>query len=594
MIPLTTVREYDYFKGTKWLPQLGDSKRRDEAPGFLGLDTETYAEDASLLCLSDSQGRTLDGPTDFDKIFRFLTAHGRHTYFCWNLGYDAMIILKHLPFDTLKELRDEGFQGTAGITKVKYLIKKCLVLRRPKKVVHLYDAAQFYNRLSLAEASKTYLGDQKVYDGKYQNKRFPKEIEPEEKEKVVRYCQKDADLCYRLVWLWVQAFHKNFGFYPSRFYSTGYIMHELLKQKQIPFPYYDLIPEEVQKFAYRCYFGGRFEIFKRGKFQNVYVYDINSAYPYAISQMPDWSSGAGKWQRWSFGASTTPTYAFYRIKGDLKPDLTIAPFMFRKPNGAVICPSGRFETYCTLSEANAASGKDYLDFGEWLVTDGWLFEGPRHRRLADLMEEMYEVRQSLTHGDQRLIYRILMNSLYGKTAQIKPRTGILFSPVICAYITGFCRAMLYAGVRGFEDRVIGFATDSIISEEPLPLKIGTKMGEWKEEKVKDFAVYMNGVYFKEGKPHTRGFSPKTILPSGEVGLLLYDTLKAYIDGGTVKFDVQFLKPNTLLESLRRGLEIAKMEIRGKEIDLNGDHKRLWYSPLMGLEDKSQSRSVTIG
>ena len=45
--------------------------------------------------------------------------------------------------------------------------------------------------------------------------------------------------------------------------------------------------------AYRSYYGGRFEILKRGFIGKGYLYDINSAYPYALTQIPDLSKG--KW-----------------------------------------------------------------------------------------------------------------------------------------------------------------------------------------------------------------------------------------------------------------------------------------------------------
>jgi len=55
------------------------------------------------------------------------------------------------------------------------------------------------------------------------------------------------------------------------------------------------ISDEVFEFARRAYYGGRFEVFAHGHIPGTaYEYDINSAYPQAMSVLPEW--GACEWE----------------------------------------------------------------------------------------------------------------------------------------------------------------------------------------------------------------------------------------------------------------------------------------------------------
>ena len=80
---------------------------------------------------------------------------------------------------------------------------------------------------------------------------------------------------------------------------------------------------------------------------------------------------------------------------------------------------------------------------------------------------MYKQRLNQKDEGQKSIYRIIINSLYGKTAQIKPVPTNFFSPVVCSYITGKCRSMLLEAVKNNKEDIIAFATDAIFSRKPI-------------------------------------------------------------------------------------------------------------------------------
>ena len=64
----------------------------------------------------------------------------------------------------------------------------------------------------------------------------------------------------------------------------------------VKIPFFKELPYDLQEFAWNSYFGGRFEIIQRGFIGKAWIYDINSAYPYALSKIPDITKG-----NWVYG-----------------------------------------------------------------------------------------------------------------------------------------------------------------------------------------------------------------------------------------------------------------------------------------------------
>lgn len=60
-------------------------------------------------------------------------------------------------------------------------------------------------------------------------------------------------------------------------FPLGYLAEKVLINNRIEIPKFDSIPYEIQDLAFQSYFGGRFEILKRGFIGTAYLYDINSA-----------------------------------------------------------------------------------------------------------------------------------------------------------------------------------------------------------------------------------------------------------------------------------------------------------------------------
>jgi hypothetical protein len=569
------------------------SKSVSDKPIIIGLDTETYT-DASLLCITDSDGRVLEGNRTIPEIFNWLSSHNRSTYFVWNLSFDAMILLKGAPTEILKEAywheknqdtEESSFVFNMNGIKIKYLYKKALELSNEHKTVRIYDAAQLYGKISLQAAAEKFLGKGKKEVG---SKRFEKGLSRERLREIMDYSIEDSKLAQQLAEKWIVTFAGEFGYYPARYYSAGAIITEYLYRTLPRFPTFTIAPYKIQEMAYRGYYGGRFEIFQRGTFKEVWKYDINSAYPFAITQMPDFTNGTwteiDETQIGAIWKVNPKTAGFFEIEANIPKDQEIGPFMFRIGN-KVLNPVGRFRTVTTLSELV------HVPYEWFRINRGFIFEpNSLDNPLADLMRSLYTVR--LTKEEpQRTVYKILMNSVYGKTAQVKPRVGQLFSPIVAAYITGFTRALLLKASLGKPGLPIAFATDAIFSKIPLEnLEIGPNMGQWTAEKHESLTLFMNGVYFLGKKAKTRGFSPKVIVDNRQVELTL-DLVNRYLVNG--KVNLTLIKPNPFKDSLRRGRNPGEFTENTREIDLNADSKRIWLTPLVSLEANQISKPFTF-
>ena len=314
-----------------------------------GLDTETFQGDIFLM--ADSDGNFIDKITP-DSCLRWLFSRrfqGSWNFF-YNLSYDAEVILKLLG-DNLQSYRKSG-----SLTfhyenfTLDYIPARKLAIRKGHHSSIFYDIAQFYHT-SLSNAYQQNVGKLSEDYLSMKNKRseFSPRYYNRNKNKVRNYCISDCIYTKKLSEHWIDLFSNAFSFYPNRWISSGYLAEKVLINNGIDIPKFDTIPYEIQDFAYKSYFGGRFEILKRGLIGEAYLYDINSAYPNALTKIPDITNG--EWIQTN-KILNDAKLGFFKIKVDI-PDCThIPPFPFRT-NHIMIFPSGKFITYCTLAELQA-------------------------------------------------------------------------------------------------------------------------------------------------------------------------------------------------------------------------------------------------
>jgi hypothetical protein len=404
------------------------------------------------------------------------------------------------------------------------------------------------------------------------------------KKKIRNYCIEDCVLTKQLAEKWITLFHDAFSFYPAKWPSSGYLAEKVLINNGIEFPKFSSIPFEVQDLAYRSYFGGRFEMIKRGFIGQAYLYDINSAYPFAITQIPDLTQG--KWiQRKSIHPDAK--LGFFEIESDIPDDTYIPPFPFRA-NGQLIFPSGRFITYCTLAELQTCKNPHW-----YKILNSWQFvpsleSYPYKKFIEKLYQKRLELKQN--GSPMQLPIKIILNSIYGKTGQkINRIIGNLFNPVLFSFITGFARAQLYRFVvdNNMEKQTVAFATDSICVTKKLGID-SQKLGEFSFEKSANDVFYLqNGFYRFDHTWKQRGL--------GKLGSKEIEHIDTFEKNGKLLCQLK-VKRNTRLRSsiLQDNLsEIGKIKSITREINLNADRKRFWLGKIESVESKILNDSMPI-
>lgn len=574
----------------KDLSKLHIRKRQNRDPAqsdlrqVYALDTETYQ--GNVFLIADSDGRYLDRiSADTVLDFLFCKKYECAWNFFFNLGYDAEVILKLLGKVLFSYQKTRRLSFRYDVYRITYIPNKCLRIVKGHHSVAFYDVAQFFGS-SLVQAYQDNIGvlEQDYLAFKSKRTQFSSRFYRRNTRAVREYCVQDCRLTKALAEKWITLFHSAFGFYPQRWVSSGYLAEKVLIHKGLPFPKFDSIPYEVQDMALRAYFGGRFEILRRGFIGEAYLYDINSAYPYALANLPDLTDG--KWVR-SKHIHKDAKLGFFLIKADIPDCKHIPPFPFRA-NGKLVFPSGKFLTYVTLDEIKACENPAY-----YKVLDSWQFVSNSSKYpYKSFIENMYLKRLELKRKKDplQLPIKVILNSIYGKAGQKVNRViGNLFNPVIFAFITGYTRARLYRFVidNDMEKDVVSFATDSVCTTKRLDLD-SEAIGEFSLSNSGSDVYYLqNGIYRFNGKWKQRGF--------GRLKGKDIEHLETFERDGRLYYKLRVLRSTRLRSSIiqNRLQDVGLIRDAIREIDLNADRKRLWLGNIESIGDRICNKSTPI-
>lgn len=581
-IPISNSFNLDRIFTKKF--QRRDAGRSLQKPVF-ALDTETWKGDIFLI--ADSDGKYLDEITP-ESVIKFLFSkkyQGSWNFF-YNLGYDAEVILKLLDERLYEYTKTRNLIFQFDGYKITYIPDKLLRITKGHHSVSFYDIAQFYHT-DLASAYESNIGKLPDWYKEMKKKRaqFSKSYYSHNRKKVRSYCIYDCKLTRDLSEYWIKQFNNAFGFYVSKWISSGYLAEKVLINNGIVIPKFDVTPYAIQKMAWSVVeHGGRFEITKRGFIGNASLYDINSAYPYALTKIPDLTKG--KWIRRK-SIHEKSEIGFFRIIADIPDDKFIAPFPFKK-GLRIFFPTGKFETIVTLHELQACEDSSF-----YKILDSYQFiPEPNHYPYREFIENLYQKRLKLKQQNNPMQkpIKIILNSIYGKTGQkINHMMGNLYNPVIFTSITGITRASLYKFIvqNKIEKETVAFATDSVMTSKKLNID-SDKLGGFSFEKdASDCYLLQNGYYRMNGSWKNRGIASmngKTI-----------KHLDTYQKNGKLFLKIQELR-NTRLKSgiiLNRIGDIGNLKPTVRWVDPNADKKRLWLGEINQIDDKSYNNSMPI-
>lgn len=285
-------------------------------------------------------------------------------------------------------------------------------------------------------------------------------------------------------------------------------------------------PERALDAFQYAYYGGRVECVRYGTRKGrVYQYDLNSAYPWGMAQLPCRAVGCGAWEHVT-GRCLAP-FAVHRVRWNFPAGRTVYPLPWRSHEGSVYFPQAGEGWVWTPELRACAELTRYLE-----VLESWVWQSScQHGRGPYAwIPELYQKRMAAkARGDAaEHAMKLCLNSLYGKTAQRvgaredaygRWRLPPFHDLAGAGFITSLVRARMYAAAASAPEHTIMLATDAIFSTRPLALHApkAKELGAWALQEWAGCQVVQSGVYWLDEldpadgeRVYSRGFDVESM------------------------------------------------------------------------------------
>jgi hypothetical protein len=308
--------------------------------------------------------------------------------------------------------------------------------------------------------------------------------------------------------------------------------------------------------------GARVEIFSTGGRGRIAYTDINSLYPWAMTQnFPTCVEKLDKLQG----------YGIAKIDVEVPP-MAIAPLPVKDEDDRLIFPTGKFGGVWTIHEILNA-----VKHGAKVLKIYWILGSPDGRDYyRDYVQTMYSNRLASKSEAERLFWKLLMNNLYGRLAigGVISRTlmltdrnkdsGVPFgTKILCdahmplpeftnylhaAYVLSYARLRLFHFLKTVPEKDLIYCdTDSLIffCRDKPPFPISADLGEMKLEQMGTFCrpylpkMYQFGEKYKaKGVPKRKAEEfIKTGRAEYDLPFKLREAINFYDDGNAKKLSV---------------------------------------------------------
>lgn len=395
------------------------------------------------------------------------------------------------------------------------------------------DTHNFYPT-TLEEIGKTFRHEKLKFDFSKTRGKQLHEIDLDTLTELKRYCLNDAKIC-AIVGKHLAEMSEKYRI-KFRNFSIAGLSHKIFRKN---FLTEKLIPrnEEINDFERLAYYGGRTEVFRYGKRKDIVYEDINSSYPHAMTKripnpMKYIVIKNAKWKDIENDMGIT----LAKINSPYE-NIPLLPF--RTEEKKLIFPVGKWLGAYTHAELKLAGELGYKI--EPIVSAIYPDE---FSDLKKFVNHFYTLKNS-SEGIEKAFYKVVLNSLYGKFAEIryeivrrkiehiKPEEiqGKFFSinelgwvsyigkrlpspshcfPVISAYISSYARIQLFEERLNYLDEPYYCDSDSCISSEETNYNAGSGLGQWKCERYKEFEAFAPKCYVLDGKRKSKGI-PKSAI-----------------------------------------------------------------------------------
>lgn len=386
---------------------------------FTALDTETI--DGRAFLLSTAKGvYPLSGFDDFIRITSELGAD----FVFYNLDYDITGLLVYLPSAVNRELYYKGRVPIVGGT-VRYIPKKYFAFiptSHKSRSIRCYDLYSFF-QMSLDAVAKKFLPDtvrkQELPPDWWSDFSYDKYLA--HKEMFDRYAVQDAVVLQSLADKFFSAVDEA-GLTVRHFYSPASLakryLYQTVGRRKVNLT-------EWLPYLEKAYFGGRIETWQRGYFPDVTIYDLKSAYPAVMRQLPDF-----RFPRLFY--SDQPETPYYIARCRIKTGKPLIPF---RSHNKIIFPTWHGNA-ATITNWEVEMIRRWG--GDVTVEKVLNIDVPTDNVLQRPIDDLYAKRA--LGGMEKQVYKLVLNSLYGVFAQKIKRWRPVSDAAVAEYLRRRVRA----------------------------------------------------------------------------------------------------------------------------------------------------------
>jgi DNA polymerase elongation subunit (family B) len=576
-----------YFKPLK-------AKTRKKSVNLWGFDIESHTSD-NLFTLgvfaNEHERIVCKTPSEVIKVLDS-EKMANAVIIATNLQFDFLGTFKHLDNRDFSVVERNGIFYTA--TYFQHGIKK--------KGISFYDTVRFF------PASVLKLGKIMEVPKMEHPSCFNQEPQNEiEERELTDYCENDARISY--------LFYKNFilKFCLQQGISTKCAMASMsLADFRTNYLHHTIKVEDqdIHRMTFASYYGGRTEVFRRGTYKDVNVYDYNSLYPSVmVNELPN--------PQKSFKCAIMPMHCLKNFEGvcyvEGTQEKTFVPLLPVRMDGKLIFPTGRIKGFYTFIELREAikNGFHITKLGEGVYyTKTFPF-------FKEFVTDKYNIRlQQKADGDPlQLMTKLSMNSLYGKfgfdytesssvvqenqmnekmldkAKTISPLRDGFFAinqindvppcysfPIWASYITAYARIKIWKALVEHQENLLYCDTDSIFLRNGVTVPCSDKLGELGFEYNAPIGVFVKPKFYYTEVVKIKGVKSKLSFDEHkEMESLDFDKFINIIEGATF-YENFFVKYRTALRSNQKHkfglLQQNQVIVKSKKLS-NEDTKRNW-------------------
>lgn len=580
-------------------------------------------------------------------VFKFLCDLPRDPIYVVYFGdYDVTKILEDIPSAKLSRLLNRGermrkdgrgtFPVSYGGFEFDYLPRKEFKVRRQHGTVVgvdgktrpkfgpwfvLNDVGSFFQCRFVEAIEKWGIGTAEEWEHVARQKERRDSFDYSEVETVRAYNLLENKLLAELMEKFRDACIQV-GYVPNKWQGPGQLAESMFRAHGVSMS--SNVPllrsgeyAELLTFARNAFYGGRPELSGIGPVSvPVYQFDINSAYPSAMREVPCLEHG-----RWIHGEypdgvsleSAAEDVSVCLVRGRFRADLSRLssveksgrpPLWYGLPvrdkSGSISYPSAGSGWYWSFEVAASIHQR-------MVVYERWGYVRECDCQPLGFVSDVYEQRQALGKDGPGIVLKLALNSLYGKTAQSigSPKYS---NPIWASFITAHCRAEIQKFIHQSEQcspdgwcgsDVLMIATDSITTTNPRhDVEVSDALGGWGQElHPRGMFLVQPGLYFGSSGKHakTRGV-PRSVIEDFEGNFrsaFEHMATTRNITDGIVRVP-QRLFAGIRLALHRRNFKILgqwldfvdKEGVPGKAISFDWRTKRAPYPVLSPTEERS--------